>query len=340
MTSNLERSWIGVDPSRPWIHESADRARRLFANQGVHGAAVCFASLHPRAIEYLEQAPVLALAASHGGRARTKQERAWIAFKWLPLIADGRRLRDLMRAGGVAWPLRSLSATAIRPGVWPIIHDISRLVDPSTISQSMPPAQQRHRGWLADIDVVWRALQRRNPDESAKAAIFRWMVIARGRHRQAIGHVPDAGQIADFLVAQRARWNPRWTWQRLLRETADWHDAVAAEDMRSRTAAVSYGDWPDRTSIDGWEFRALRSQRQLAAEGRVMRHCVASYWPDVRAGMSFIYSVRQDGMRVATAEFVGGELIQIRGPRNTRVNAAAVRAARRFAAARQAGNWS
>jgi hypothetical protein len=50
----------------------------------------------------------------------------------------------------------------------------------------------------------------------------------------------------------------------------------------------------------------------LRAEGAAMHHCVASYWRNVVNGKSRIYSIRENGSRVATLE-VTGQLTQYKG---------------------------
>src|SRR3546814_1352876 len=48
----------------PEIEARVARAVGLYVNQALHPAATLIAALHPRAVEYLEQAPILALAAT------------------------------------------------------------------------------------------------------------------------------------------------------------------------------------------------------------------------------------------------------------------------------------
>jgi hypothetical protein len=54
----------------------------------------------------------------------------------------------------------------------------------------------------------------------------------------------------------------------------------------------------------------------LRAEGAAMHHCVASYWQNVVKGRSRIYSILENGRRVATLE-VTGRLTQYKGPNAT-----------------------
>lgn len=330
----MEASLNGVLPFDDWVSLNTRKAQAMFGNQGVQPAAIWLAALHPRALEYLEQAPVLALAATFGGKASKRAERAYVAMNFRPLIERGAKLKDVMKAFRVAYPLRAISAKAIRPGVWNILQAITRLVDPSTISQAIPELPTRHMHWLGDLDILWTVLQRRSPDEQANAPILRWAMLALSRH----GRTGDpaeglqSDQIADFLICNRDQWNARWTWDRLIRETQAWHEALANADIDrindgTYDQDVPYGAFPAEVSLPDrnggtFDFHALRSLRALVIEGKAMHHCVASYYRDIQSGRARIYSMRKDGRRVATVEFASlpGRVraVQIKGVCNAR----------------------
>lgn len=337
----LELSLNGVLPFDDWVSVNTRQAEAMFGNQGVQPAAMWLATLHPRAFEYLEQAPILALAASFGGKASSRSERAYVAMNFKPLIERGSRLRDVMSAYRVAYPLRGISAKAIRPGVWSVIQAITKLVDPSTISQSVPSEPTRHKHWLGDLDILWTAMQRRAPDEQANGAILRWAMLALCRHRRVADHGVPADQIADFLICNRDQWNSRWTWDRLIRETEAWHEALANAQIDrindgTYDTDVAYGAFPSEVALSGFDFHALRSLRALVVEGKAMHHCVASYHRDIQSGLARIYSVRKDGRRLATVEFSHvragvWRAVQIKGPCNARPAKDVTAAADRFA---------
>lgn len=338
----LELSMNGVLPFDDWVSVNTRKAEKLFGNQGVQPAAIWLAALNPRALDYLEQAPVLALAASFGGKANSRQERAYVAMNFKPMIERGARLKDVMKAFRVAYPLRAISAKAIRPGVWSVLQAITRLVDPSTIAQSIPEVPTRHLHWLGDLDILWSALQRRAPDEQTNAAILRWAMLALSRHGRTVdpGEGRAADQFADFLICNRDQWNARWTWDRLVRETAAWHEALANAQIDrindgTYDTDVAYGRFPTEVTLAGFDFHALRSLRALVVEGKAMHHCVASYHRDIQSGRARIYSIRKDGKRIATAEFAAlpGRVraVQIKGVCNARPAKEVTAAADKFA---------
>lgn len=335
-----EASLNGILPFDDWVSNNTRKAQALFGNQGVQPGAIWLSVLHPRALEYLEQAPVLALAATFGGKASSRSERAYVAMNFKPLVERGARLRDVMSAFRVAYPLRAISAKAIRPGVWGVIQAITRLVDPSTISQSIPAVPTRHLHWLGDLDILWTALQRRAPDEKANSAVLRWAMLALSRHRRVADHGVPADQIADFLICNGDQWNSRWTWDRLIRETQSWHEALANAQIDrindgKYDTDVAYGKFPSEVVLSGFEFHALRSLRALVVEGKAMHHCVASYYRDIQTGRARIYSVRKDGRRLATVEFASlpGRVrtVQVKGVCNARPSKDVTAAADLFA---------
>jgi hypothetical protein len=69
---------------------------------------------------------------------------------------------------------------------------------------------------------------------------------------------------------------------------------------------------------EGWRLRELRTPLEIFVEGNVMRHCVATYIPHVRAGGTSIWSFRQADARSLTVEVRNAtrEIVQVRGRGN------------------------
>lgn len=359
--------WMGPELARgghfkgqfalfPDIEARVARAVGLYVNQALHPAATLLAALHPRAVEYLEQAPILAMAATFGGKIEKKQERAYVAMNFAPLMDRGVKLRDLMATYRVAYQLRAVSGNAIRPGAWPVLKRISELVDPSSIAQAIPADPKKHMFWLNDLTDLWNILERRLQFRAElHGPILRWAMFAIARAEKgkrfpkddvyrdlpARGpHTATAGEIADFLIAEHTRFNPRWTWERMIQETRDWHEAIANANLDTvddgrMDVEIDYGrTFPAEIEVDGFQFHALRSLRALIIEGRTMHHCVSSYYPDVVAGRCRIYSVRKDGKRIATVEFLAfpaARAVQVKGPCNISPGEAVHKAADRLA---------
>jgi hypothetical protein len=71
-------------------------------------------------------------------------------------------------------------------------------------------------------------------------------------------------------------------------------------------------------TIRSWKLQEVLTGKELAAEGRAMRHCVYSYGPSIEEKRVSIWSVTQDGERKLTVEVRNNEkaIVQVRGPSN------------------------
>ena len=79
---------------------------------------------------------------------------------------------------------------------------------------------------------------------------------------------------------------------------------------------IDYTPLPLLWKYGGLSFVALQTGKALHAEGAAMHHCVASYWENVAEGKSRIYSIRENGSRVATLELTSW-LTQDKKPNDT-----------------------
>lgn len=303
------------------------RARRLFPNQGMHRNAAFIAGLHPRAIDYLEQAPVL--AAAFGVKANTRADRLFIAMRIGGPIERGERLRGVMASVGIQTPLRKLTGYAVTPFMSDFVRELNDL-DPSTLSQSIPdkPSEQRH--WLAALRD-WR-LRMRVRGRSPKTG-FSWIA----RHAKSCDE-GQAGDLADFLIQNPALDISRWSFERMCNEVELWHDRLNADTslgqygaMLTPATVIDLSDWPDHLELGGFEFFKLSTPSMLMEEGRRMRHCVSSYIPHVMSGGVHIYSVRANMRRMATMQINGSRVVQLKGFANKHPIKAVEVAAQQFA---------
>ena len=304
-----------------------ERARALFPNQGMHRNAEFIASLHPRAIDYLEQAPVL--AASFGAKVNTRADKIYIASRIGGPIERGERLRSVMASVGIHTPLRKLKGYAIQPYMSSFVRELIDL-DPSTLSQAIPDKPRAQRQWLAALRDWRRVMAMRG--KSGKLH-FNW--IARHAHRCEDGQATD---FADFVGFHSSLDVSRWSFEHMANEVQLWHDRLAADrsvqglgvGIRPDTV-IDLSDWPDYAEVGGFEFFKLSTPSMLMEEGRRMRHCVATYIPMVMAGRCHIYSIRADLRRMATAEIIGSRVAQIKAFANKIPSTAVRDAADKFA---------
>jgi len=127
--------------------------------------------------------------------------------------------------------------------------------------------------------------------------------------------------MVDFVCAHADTFNPRWTLKRARTNEQKWHAELAMAEVVEDTGAspdtvIDYTPLPLHWKYGDLTFVALQTGKALCAEGAAMHHCVASYWQNVVNGRSRIYSILENGRRVATLE-VTGRLTQYKGPNAT-----------------------
>ena len=127
--------------------------------------------------------------------------------------------------------------------------------------------------------------------------------------------------MVDFVRAHPNTFNPRWTLARARAEEQKWHADLAVAQVVERTGVpldtvIDYAPLPLLWEHGGLSFVALQTGKAVHAEGAAMHHCLASYWENVAEGKSRIYSIRENGSRVATLELTSW-LTQDKKPNDT-----------------------
>lgn len=305
----------GLLKNEAWVQSHCAEAVRMFSEEKLHIAATLIAAIHPYAIDYLRQAPILALAITGGPSRRVDSvqiQKASVrlahAKKLRALFDGGVKTRDLLKAYKIAPPLRAISGGAFRSWHHNLIGGLGRL-PPSTLAQAIPVDPELQFEWLERIYRWVQHLSYRFGD----LVFFEWAVSAiRPVHGERGLNVTT---VADFAYANAAKFNTAWTWEGAARRAQEWHKVLARqsrdEQLRNRYGIgwfdhVDYGDLPVELRLGPFEFKALRSGEELRAEGEAMHNCVADYVDAVIVGRSRIYSVLMNGDRVATLEIIKG----------------------------------
>ena len=122
----------------------------------------------------------------------------------------------------------------------------------------------------------------------------------------------------------------RWSLRRLREE----HDRRAMEWAREKSDPTPWRE-PFTTTQDGYTFTMLNSGADFAAEGMAMKHCVASYREDAKAGRYII--MRIEGPERATVRF-GGHPVRVQEVK-ARYNGPVSEACRRACAKVCASAW-
>lgn len=297
------------------------RAQSLFRNQAFWEIARSIAETHPRAIEYLEQAPVLALAALRGKRMAYKQQ-VFGGYQFGQMVGRGMRLRDIMRAYDVPFQFRALSGHSLSLAAWPPLWRLRRS-HPSTLAQIIPPSGKGQATWVRYL-VEWsRHMETRYRNGGLH---LEWAA------KNLKGNSRDATiiTVADYIGACGEKFDPRVGLTEVMRAADRWHAELARkvdEEKFVKLHGVSfqheidYTPFPLRSVVEGYEFVALNTPESLYVEGVAMHHCVRNYTTSVLKGMSRIFSIRdQEERRVATVEFLIEPTEWRRGPGVAREN--------------------
>lgn len=323
----------GLLQNDAWVAEAVWRSDAMFATKGLKTAAGILASLHPRAIDFIEQCPALVVAAirltpTNGARhpMSVKRIRMRMASHFYQIFRTNPRLRDVIASLGLVNQHRALAGWGLREDHWEAMVALSS-VKASTLAQIMPTQKMAQANWLSRL-TEWRHAVLRAANDSGLH--FEWAAIALARCPNTAHNFGWPSDVADFVVRSGIALNDRWTWERAGKEASEWHTALQRmeEDKKHLarfgldwTEPCDYGELPVELSIDKVCFIALRSGADLAAEGSAMHHCVRSYIDDVMVGHCRIYGLRHDDRRLATMELLQSPagrwtINQLKGPYN------------------------
>lgn len=301
-------------------------AEALFANQGMHVAARAFVASHPRAIQYLTQAPVLALTVPPKNMAH--RLHSYFQMRIVGPCERGAPLKDMMAIFHLPFPMRRIGGYACAPTLDHVVRALCRL-DPAVLGRIIPEKPGAQRKWMRDLgDWLDRASRRQRLDR----ARFDWAAVALSGAKLPRGSV---GNLVDFVTEPSINFNDAWGIKRAMEEMARWHSRLTVERALAGSpitpdTVMDFGRHPDVASVNGYAFIALRTPLMVAEEGSAMHHCVGSYITDVMKGRCSIISVKQGGERVATLEIVNGDLAQLKGHCNANPDPAVWAAARAY----------
>jgi hypothetical protein len=309
---------------------ACERSARLFKSAGMIETAKFAATVHERSIDYLEQAPVIAMFVLPEDRKRKVAggDRAYAAHRLAHYCRQGARLKEVMRSYGLSTPLRKLKGKALAPEDIGTVRLLATL-PPSVVSQAIPNSITAQRTWLSAVGEWIRICHTARWTDRFNE----WAVVQLARHKVRKSQV---GTITDFMGRGDVPLNTAWEWPRAVAAADDWHDRLSAGDAKAKFGVmadqvVDLGKHPDHAVLYDFEFVALRTPTAIHAEGKAMHHCVASYVMAVMSGLTHIVSIRQDEQRVATLELHEGRVRQLKGRFNANPGPIVEKAARQYA---------
>ena len=273
-------------------------------NRGLRPIFLLMANAHRYAIDYIEQAPVIVLAATRGRAHLSRSERAFVQEQLSSMCESGAQLRDVMRAYGLPVPLRLIDARVLTSTRATVIRRLA-LMNPSTLAQIIPATRPKQNAWLQALDNWCDGMADRSGRDRSQCLFFEW--AATNYPGVTYSEANGVRHMVDFVSARADTFNPRWTLDRARAEEQKWHAELAMVKMVERTGValdtvIDYTPLPPLWEHGGLSFVALQTGKALHAEGAAMHHCVATYWQNVVNSKSRIYSILENGNRVATLE--------------------------------------
>lgn len=256
----------------------------------VRGAVIALARQHVRLAELAVSFPALLLALAwprHG-------------FDPRPVIAGVIAGVPLDALAGQArvplWLRRVEPALLVAP--LPLLPD-SALARRCLVNH-LPQHPKHARNWFATIAlahawadeafVLWCAKHRphrtNNRDPGLRLlALWAWFSSRRDTPAGALIEKP---------------WAPAMAWRAAVRAALAWRGRV---DVVVNIGAWPLADlWHQAGEAGGYAFTPLSNAALVDAEAAAMENCLRNYSDDIAFGVSRIWSVRKDGVRVATLE--------------------------------------
>ena len=136
-------------------------------NRGLWPMYRLMVGAHRYAIDYIEQAPVIVLAATRDG------EHAFIQEQFRKMCESKARLRDVMRSYGLPLPLRLLDARVLTARRATVIRRLA-LMNPSTLAQIIPSTQQKQNAWLRALQNWCERMASRSKVNNYRCLSFEW----------------------------------------------------------------------------------------------------------------------------------------------------------------------
>lgn len=296
-----EAKRLGLHLGDEWVAPSVSAAAALFGNGPLMHWAAIMASVHPSALDFIRQAPVLVLIVSDGAPEMRPRQRHFCLVQWKTLCQEGRSLREILRLYAIPKPMRRLTGRALFRDARRTIAALSVSLTPSELAQAIPARGQTL--WLNVCRQYVMNFDRRSGHKPVYAKVvpgLDW--LACNWKNRPKGFLPVmAEDLGDFIQRNLPTIDRKWTFETMMAQEQRWHERLA--NMRASAEKVPTEPFT-KMELMGFEFIPLDSPAALVAEGAAMHHCVGSYGEALVTGASRIISVRQKGMRVATAEFV------------------------------------
>lgn len=244
-------------------------------------------------------------------------------YRWMPGTIANRDQLTLLAHLGTGGTMRTARDLGLIPACLTrkMHHQLLAMEGDMTLSHAIRKAQFATFGGSDGLLEILRGtrLGQLQSDEHLWQPVIAWLCV--GQNSLPTGQV---GALIDWLFTlppQDRRQRIRQPLSAALRRALEWHEGLHIRPGISiQPGPLPDSGIPEVELTQPWSMQEIPTGIALAAEGSVMRHCVATYWSSIMAKRSSIFSLRRDKIRQMTVEvrLAEGCVVQARGQCNRR----------------------
>lgn len=216
------------------------------------------------------------------------------------IIRSGCVLQHAARELGVPFWLRRLPPEAFCGPIPPLPSDADFGLK---VCNHLPRENRVAATWLQHVSLAYRVCDAKfalwtarnftafqTSEQRAAVAVLALLAWHADMPHEGAGLYVPAGWTPRFGAIEACRLASRWLCELQM--------VLYTQARASRLAMAN-----DANEVCGITFVRLRTPQELAEEGSIMKHCVATYAPGMAKGRSFLWSLRDEcGSRIATLE--------------------------------------
>jgi hypothetical protein len=240
-------------------------------------------------------------------------------------VAQGASLYKVVKAGGLPTPMTKR-----------MCHAFMQSSANSTLIEAVRRVQVEAFG--GDLRLLHTLLSTRlgrefRPNEPFWATVIQWFC------NHSMIDTAQVGPLMDYITHRRAEETDFSMKGRsplaMLRGMEAWHGVLAhvrkLHGKPFEPSGFDAGRWEYKRRLPSggsvpivWTMTEILASKELATEGRAMKHCVYSYGRSIESGNTSIWSLQKDGERVLTVEVQNRQfaVVQARGKLNRSANPA------------------
>jgi hypothetical protein len=292
---------IKSDKSSDWVSLAIERASRCFSEKRFKIGAAQLATLHPYAIDYIEQAPALVVFILDEGDVRKFSEACVLKLN----------LRDMMLRYALPLPLRLISGRALRSDHFAILKHLTAM-EPEQLVSCIPRDHRKQKAWLSAVsdwsrymDRIfeepgfhreWALLNLRSSENLYELALY---VKKYNDDFEPYGLYLSLAELKNACQGYRMK-------------GIDYHEQAAQENQeRARYVPTIFPRWqktldvapfPAICQIKGFFFTALETFGELEAESHWLKYDLKAYEGRAQRQTSRLFSIKTRRNRVGTLE--------------------------------------